>query len=224
MDLKIQALKNVNLFSMLSDSELKEIAALAKSRCYKKNRIIFHQGDPGNVLFVLLSGLVKIFIDHEDGRESILKIVYEKDFFGEMSLLDGEYRSATITALEDSEALLISREDFIGIIKRCKSFTLNILAALSRRVRSADEKIFDLTFLDAYGKVSKLILNLIENSSSSLDDRIIIDTPLSRLEMAEIAGISRETFTRIINKYQSKGVLSLEGRKIVILDEVFFRN
>ncbi len=223
MDLKMNALKNVDIFTLLEESYLKEVANLASLKSFKKNKVIFHQGDPGNVLFVLLSGQVKIFIDHEDGRESILKVVCENEFFGEMSLLDGEFRSATISALEDSKALIISRDDFINIVKQYPAFTLNMLATLSRRIRNADNKIFSLTFLDAYGKVSQLLIDLIKNNGKRIDELIVIDSPLSRLEMAEMAGVSRETFARIINKYQAKGCLKLEGRNIVVFDEAFLK-
>lgn len=218
MDSNIQALKKVTIFSMLDEQDLIKIASVAVERSYQKNRVIFSEGDIGNVLFILLSGMVKIFVNDKTGREVILKIMDENDFFGEMSILDGNYRSATIVALKGSKALLISKDDLVSLIRHHPSIAFNIMAALSRRLRKADDKIASLSFLDAYGKVAKVLLEFAAVIGKQDGDHIVIDIPVSRREMAETAGVARETFARILSKYVSKGCLEIKGKKIVILD------
>ena len=103
--------------------------------------MIFYQGNLGSTLFILKSELVKVHLIGKDGREIILRILDENDFFGEMSLLDGKFRTATIIALEDSKALLILREEFIRLIRRHPVIATNILAAIIRRFKKTDEKL-----------------------------------------------------------------------------------
>lgn len=219
----IQVLKNVSLFSSLGNREIKTIASFVTEKSYKKNQVIFHQGDHGNVLFILKSGLAKISLMDKSGKEAILKMIYENEFFGEMSLLDGFFRSATVTATEDSKALLIYREDFLHFIKKHHTIVLEMLVALSRRLRKTDGKIASLTFFDSYGKVARVLLDFMEIHGNGNRGKISFSLPCSRQEMADMVGISRETVTRILNEFQVRGCLKMDGRKIIILDEAVLR-
>lgn len=114
---KIENLKSVTLFSSLDEDDIKEIAFYCKKKSYRKNEVIFHQEDESNHLVILTAGQVKISLIDKNGKEAILKMVYQNDYFGEMSLLDGNFRSATITSIENSKALLISRDDFLKLLR-----------------------------------------------------------------------------------------------------------
>lgn len=206
MDFNIEFLKKVSIFSSLEETELKNISSIAVERSYKKDQVIFHQGDEGNVLFLLKSGLVKIFLVDKNFKEVILRIVDKNDLFGEMSLLDGKFRSATVTAIEDSKALLISREDLIRLIKQHPTIVLNMVVTLARQLRQTTDKITSLAFFDAYGKVAQVLLDLIPKIGKNNDGNIILDLPFSRQEMSELAGISRETLTRTLREFSDKGV------------------
>lgn len=219
MDFKILALKKMPIFTTLDDKDLTRIASVAYMKSYKKNRVIFSQGDTGNTLFFLMAGIVKVFLSDKNGRESIIKIIYENDFFGEMALLDNNIRTATIAALKDSKVLFIYKEDLFNLINCYPVVAYNIMGTLSKRLRKADTKIATLGFLDAYGKVSQVLLDLIANSLKSENKHNIIDSPISRQEMAEMAGVSRETFSRILNKFVSAGYVKLKGRKIIIFNQ-----
>ena len=220
----LKTLKNITLFSSLAEDQLQEIGSIISEKKYRKNEVVFHQGDPGSVLFIIQSGAVKISLLDGQGKEVILKMLYENDFFGEMSLLDGNFRSATITAIEDTVALKIYREDFIRLIQRFPSLALNMLVALSRRMRKADEKIASLTFSDAYGKTARVLLDLLEKEKGASEKASdSLELSFSRQEMANMAGISRETFTRILHEFQVRGCLRVEGKKIVIQDESILR-
>lgn len=223
MNTKIQTLKPLSIFSLLEEPDLEKISSVTTEKSYQKNEVIFHQGSRGSTLFVLKSGLVKISLIDSSGREAILRMISENDFFGEMSLLDGHFRSASITAVEESKAVLISREDFTCLIQQYPSIAFNMLASLSRRLRKTNEKIASLSFFDAYGKVARTLLDFIANQGERHGDQIILNLPFSRQEMANMTGISRETFARILNEFQVRGCLKTEGKKIVILDEAILK-
>ncbi|MEE8484232.1 MAG: Crp/Fnr family transcriptional regulator, partial [Nitrospinota bacterium] len=153
------ALRQIPLFASLDDVALKNLSKISSYKVYKKNEVIFHLGDEGSTLFILNSGSVKIFLNDDKGKEMILKILYKGDFFGEMSLLDGQFRSANVMSVEPSKALIIQREDFLRLIESNPEIALNTMISLSRRLRKIDEKVASLAFLDSYGKVARFLLD-----------------------------------------------------------------
>ncbi|HJP19093.1 MAG: cyclic nucleotide-binding protein [Gammaproteobacteria bacterium] len=219
----INTLTEIPIFSSLKEEHLNELLLIANKKQYRKNEIIFHEGDPGNVLFIIISGSVKIALNDSDGKESILNILCENDYFGEMSLVDGVFRSATVSAIEDTIAFLIHREKFINLIKEHTDIVLNMVAILCRRLRKTNEKVANLSFFDAYGKVAKILLDLIEVKGVKDNNQIILDLPLSRQEMASMSGITRMTLSRILNEFQIRGCLKIEGKKITIFDEAILK-
>jgi len=171
----------------------------------------------------LKSGLVKISINDKKGNEYILKIMYPFDFFGEMALLDGQSRSATVTSLEKSAALIIKREHFISLIEKHPQIALSIMTVLSRRLRKTDEKIGNLRFADAYGKVAEIILDIADESGIRNKSDIVVNLKLNRQGLADFAGVSRETVTRILNEFKKSGCIKMEKGKITILNEAMLR-
>ena len=215
----ISLIKSVPLFSKLDEPSLKRVTSVASMRTYPKNSVIFNEGEEGNILFILKSGVVKIVVTNKEGKQIILKVLKNNDYFGEMSLLDGGYRSATIVAVEDCKAVLIFRKDLISIFKRHPSVVLSMLASLSSRLRNANEKIADLTFLNASGKVAQMLSNLVQSSGKEDENgRIILDLSFSRQELAEMSGLSRETLIRVLNKFQEKVYIKIEKKRIIVID------
>ncbi len=213
----VDFLKRVPLFSELGDEELQQLASVVREHHYRKNVTIFHVDDPGNALFVLQSGLVKVTIEDEAGREMILRMLFPTDCFGEMSLVDGQPRSATVTTLEASDALIIRRDQFVEIVEKSPKIALNMASVLSRRLRATDELIRSLAFFDVYGKVARVLLTLVEERGRSTGEGTVIDLRLTHQELAELAGMSRETMTRTLSAFQRAGVLRIEGGMITIL-------
>lgn len=217
-------IRKVSMFQDLADADLNTFSNIISHASYPKGELILNSNDPGSCLFILKSGMAKISIFDRNGKEDILKLVYPSDFFGEMSLLDGLHRSATVIAMENSTALLISREQFTGLISRHPQVALNMLAMLSRRLRKTDEKIASLRFADAYGKVARIILDLgrqgeQQTTSETSDGRI--SPPffeLSRENLAAMAGVTRETASRILKEFEVHGCIMMDGRRISILD------
>ncbi len=210
-------LRQVSLFSDLSDKDLRELESAVRERSFRKNEVIFHAQEPGNALFVIKRGRVKVSMDDRNGREVILRIFEAGDFFGEMSLLDGEPRSATVASLEPCQALILLREQFLRFIPRHPEVVMKMLTALSRRMRKADEKISRLVFADAYEKVASVLMDIIEERKIPLNIGTEVPLSLTRQELADIAGLSRETLTRVITDFQRAGLVRIEGRRIAII-------
>ena len=138
MSISVDLFREVSLFADLEDADLESLIAVATRRKFPKDSVIFFEHDPGESLFVILSGRVKVTILSDDGREIILSVLGEKDFFGEMSLLDNEPRSATAIAMEDTEVVILHQREFLSIVERRPRILVLLLAVLSSRLRNTD--------------------------------------------------------------------------------------
>jgi CRP/FNR family transcriptional regulator/CRP/FNR family cyclic AMP-dependent transcriptional regulator len=213
----VDFLKKVPLFLELDDGELHQLASVVREQHYKKHTTIVRVDDPGGALYILKSGLVKITLEDQHGYEMILRILYPTDFFGDMSLLDGEPRSATITTQEPSEVLTVSRDHFLHIIEKSPKILLKVAAVLSKRLRKADELIHSLAFFDVYGKVARTLLNLASERGRETEQGTVIDMRLTQQELAELAGMTRETMARTLREFQQAGCIRVESGIISIL-------
>lgn len=212
-------LKSIQMFSGLNEKDIGKFLAIVSEKNYKKGDVIFHCDDEGSYLFILKSGMVKISLFDKEGREDVLKIIHPYDCFGEMSLLDGQHRSATVTAMEKSATLIVRREDFINLIKKHPDVALTMLAMLCRRLRKTDEKIASLRFADSYGKVARVLLDISLEKGVKKGSGIVFDLNMNRDTLANLAGVSRETATRILKEFQDNGCIKISGRNVCILDE-----
>ncbi len=211
-------LKYVPIFSELDDSILSRIEELGVTRNYKKDMMIMDENN-GNVsgLFIITKGSVKVTRNDTEGREIILTILGEYEYFGEMSLLDGENPSANVTAMEDSELFFIGREQFMQLIEYNPKITYALLEGLIRRLRAADDKIKSLSLLKAEGKIMSAIIQLAELSGIMKQGLVEVDLPFQH-DIANIAGTSRETVSRVLHSLEKKGMIELDGSKIRIPD------
>jgi CRP/FNR family transcriptional regulator/CRP/FNR family cyclic AMP-dependent transcriptional regulator len=213
----VDFLKKVPLFSELDEGECEQLATVTREQHYKKHTTIVHVDDPGNALYILKNGLVKITIEDQNGYEMILRILYPTDFFGEMSLIDGMPRSATVTTQEPSEVLVIAREPFLRLVEHTPSIMLKMATVLSKRLRKANELIHSLAFFDVYGKVARVLLNLAAERGRVTEQGTVIDMRLTQQELADLAGMTRETMARTLREFQQAGCIRVESGVISIL-------
>jgi CRP-like cAMP-binding protein len=204
-------LQKVPLFSRLSPADLQRVVEVARERSHPKNSVILFEDDPGDALYVVAKGQVKVVLIGDDGREVILSVLGEGEFFGEMALIDDEPRSAHVIAMEDSELLVLRREDFEGILTQSPPIALAMLKELTRRLRRADEKVGSLVLLDVTGRVARLLLELAEETNS---DRIT--RRLTHHTIAQMVGSSRETVSRTMRELVGKGYILVSRREIQI--------
>ena len=180
--------------------------------------------DAGSALFVIVNGKVKISRTSTDGREVILTYLTDSDFFGEMAILDGMTRSATVIAAEDSELFIIQRDDFLNLLKERPEVSIALLQELTKRLRSADMKIKSLSLKDAEGKVATVLLQLADDIGIIRKGIVEIDKLPLQQDLANMAGTSRETISRTLHSFAKKGLVELDGSKLKILNYEQFKD
>lgn len=206
-------LQKVPLFSQLAPAELQRVVEVARERSYPKNSVILFEDDPGDALYVVAKGQVKVVLIGEDGREVILSVLGEGEFFGEMALIDDEPRSAHVIAMEDSSLFVLRREDFQGIVIHAPGIALALLKELSRRLRRVDEKVGSLVLLDVHGRVAQLLLELADETDGQR-----ITRRLTHHTIAQMIGSSRETVSRTMREFVDKGLIDVSRKDILIRD------
>lgn len=216
-------LQNVPIFSDLDKDTLEKILKSGIIQSYKKNSVILSEEDTGSALFVITEGKVKVSRSSNDQKEVILAILNESDFFGEMSLLDGMARSATVTAIEDSKLFIIQRTEFLDLLKKYPEISIALLTELTKRFRASTMKIKALSLKDAEGKVATVLLQLADDIGKIRQGIVEIDNLPFQQELANMAGTSRETISRTLHSFAKKGLIELEGSKLRIIDYEKFK-
>ncbi len=195
-------LQKVPLFGQLGPIDLQRVVEVARERSYPKNSVILFEDDPGDALYVVADGQVKVVLIGEDGREVILSVMGTGEFFGEMALIDDEPRSAHVIAMEDSTLVVLRREDFQPILAQVPMIALALLKELSRRLRRVDEKVGSLV--------------LLELADEAGGERI--RRRLTHHTIAQMIGSSRETVSRTMRDLVDKGVIAVSRKDITIRD------
>ncbi len=209
----------VSLFSNMDKNEIEQITKICVERSFEKGKTIFYEQAQGTSFYLILSGQVKIVMMSNDGREHTLGVLKEKDFFGEVSMLDGQPRSATAIALSDVKTVTLNRDEFHKILKDNPEMILKIMYVLCKRLRHADKHVESLAFLTATGRVARTINNLADEIGVKDNLKVVINHNMTRQDFANIAGTSRETFTRVIMDFQDEGLLEIDKNKIVVIDK-----
>jgi CRP-like cAMP-binding protein len=206
-------LATVPLFSGIDRTELQRFADMTRERFYPRGSVILFENDPGDSLFVVRQGRVKVVLIGEDGREVILGVLGVSDHFGELSLIDDRPRSAHVIAMDDSHLLVLRREDFRKRVAAAPAVAWALLSELSRRLRRADEKIGGLVLLDVPGRIARLLLDLADESGGST-----IEKRLTHQTIAQMIGASRETVSRAMKDFQDANWVTVERRRITLAD------
>ncbi len=216
-------LKYVPIFSELDENTLEQISKLGIRKNFTKDSVVLFEHETGSALFVIVSGKVKVSRVSDDGKEVILTILGESDFFGEMAILDGMARSANVTAMEDSELFIIQRSEFLELLQSHPEIAIALLQELTQRLRSADMKIKSLSLKDAEGKVATVILQLADDIGKIKHGTVEIEKLPFQHDLANMAGTSRETISRTLHSFAKKGMVELDGSKLKILDYEKFK-
>jgi CRP-like cAMP-binding protein len=207
-------LATVPLFKSLDAEERERFAELVREKTYPKGSVILFENDPGDALFVVRSGRVKVVLLAEDGREVILSLLGAGEYFGELSLIDDQPRSAHVIAMEESSLLVLRREDFRRRVDASPGVAWVLLQVLSRRLRRADEKIGSLVLLDVPGRIARMLLDAAAEGGSD-----VIEKPLTHQTIAHVIGASRETVSRAMREFQDSGWVTTERRRIRLLNK-----
>ncbi|MHB8339075.1 MAG: Crp/Fnr family transcriptional regulator [Ignavibacteriaceae bacterium] len=216
-------LKYVPIFSDLSENTLEQISKLGMRKSFTKDSVVLFEHETGSALFVIIQGKLKVSRVSDDGKEVILTILSESDFFGEMAILDGLTRSANVTAMEDSELFIIQRSEFLDLLQNHPEIAIALLQELTQRLRSADMKIKSLSLKDAEGKVATVILQLADDIGKIKQGTVEIEKLPFQHDLANMAGTSRETISRTLHSFAKKGMVELDGSKLKIINYEKFK-
>lgn len=219
----IEFLRYVPIFTDLTDVELERITKLGSRKKFSKGGVILLEKESAASMFVIVTGKVKVVRMDEEGREVILSILGESDFFGEMAILDGLARSATVVALNKTEIFVIQRHDFLKLIHSHPIVGIALLRELTSRLRKADAQIKSLSLKDALGRVATVILQISDDIGIFRKGRVEIDDLPMQQDLANMAGTSRETVSRTLHRFIKKGQLQLQGNKLIICDYEQFK-
>lgn len=210
--LSLVVLRNLPLFSGLDELELEKLSKIAGRKRVTRNACVVRAGDATDSLYILLSGRAKVTNSDEEGREIILAWLGPGEFFGEMGLIDGSPRSASVIAVEPCELLIIGRDAFHRCMQDNFQVALRLMQILVARLREADRKIESLALLDVYGRVARLLLDL----SVEEDGKRVIRQKMSKQDMARMIGASREMVSKVMRDLELSGYIVNDGTVVSI--------
>jgi CRP-like cAMP-binding protein len=194
------------------------LQSVVKRRYFDPGDTICRKGDPGDAMYVILKGQVRIVLPAPDGNEALICTLDEGDFFGELSLIDGEPRSATIVATEATETLVLNREGFREFLRASPDVTLEILQALSRRLRQSDEFIADAAFLDVPGRLAKKLIELADKYGRPVPTGTAITLRVTQRDLAAMIGATRESVNKHLQSFRAQGMIGVDRRRLVVRD------
>ncbi len=221
---EVAVLQQVPLFARVPAPDLAPLADRLILRKFRAGQSVFHQGDEGTSLYVIKSGRVKIALISDEGRELLVALLQEGDFFGELSLLDSHPRSATALALTDTETYVLTREDFLTFLRRSPETALAVAGAIAERLRQADERLAENAFLDLPQRLGRCLLHLAETNGRVSPDGIILDLPLSQRELADLVGVTRQSVNKVLSQWERAGVLRRRRGSLLLLRPASLRH
>ena len=214
-----EALRRCVLFSRVDDQTLGRCVDSLRSRRYRRNETIFHQGDPGDSLYVIQAGAVKIVLPDPEGEEgAIIATLGAGDFFGELALLDGEPHSATAIALEGTEALVLRRDAFDRLVDEDPSLRRALFAGLVGELRRLTQHVGELHFLNLPGRLAWRIVRMAREADPSAEGEIHLSWPFSQSELAAMIGGTRQTVNRLLADFTAEGLIRIEKETLVVPD------
>jgi CRP/FNR family cyclic AMP-dependent transcriptional regulator len=218
-DATIAVLSRVPLFECLDPDQLAGLASVTSQQRFSRNALVILAEDKGDSFFVIRSGKVKVSVTGPDGREIILSLLGPGEFFGELSLLDGNPRSADVTTIERTELLAIRRTDFVRVIEDHPVIPTHLMVTLATRLRKSDRQVAGLALLGISERIIGILLELAEEQVEESEEGIMISNRPTHPVLASMAGTARETVTRVMKHLTDDGYVRTEGRKIIILKQ-----
>lgn len=216
--------QNSVLFSALSDADAWQLIGLARQENASARQTIFQVGQAGDSLHIVLEGRVKVSLLSEEGKEAILSILGAGEVFGEMSLFDGESRSATVTTMEPCRFLVLRRQAFLPFLEKRVPVMLELIAEMSRRLRATNTLVGNLSFLNLSARLARILLNLVQQYGKVTPKGIVIGLKLSQEELGHLVGVSRESVNRQVRAWIDAGIIEHDhGTLIVLNSDALFR-
>jgi len=204
------------LFNELSKGELDEIVEFTKIKTAKPREVIVRKYDPGKEMFIIVSGKVSLSTVTEDGKELTFAILGDGEMFGEISLFDNMERTATVTAVETSELLILEQQHFIPFVKENGNIAIKLLNAMAQRLRYTDQLFEDTMFKQLPGRLAKKILSLADNFGQDTGEGVRISVKLSQNDIGKMSGASRESVNKQMRVWEEEGLVQFDKGYITI--------
>jgi len=199
-------------FSELESADLDLMSSYGVIRAYPKGAVLINEGDNSTGFFIILSGKVKVYVSNQEGREVVLNIQRDGEYFGELALIDEAPRSASVITLEASQFVFVSKAGFQKCLSEHPEIAVKLIRSLSKRIRALTESVKNLALLDVYGRVSRVL----ENLAVSHEEKFVIKQRLTHQEIANMTGASREMVSRIIRDLVKGGYIQVKDKIITI--------
>jgi CRP-like cAMP-binding protein len=208
-------LSNTPLFAGIDATTAQAVAQRLVRRSFRRGESLFHQGDEGDALYIVVEGAVAVVVSSENGDRMVLTTVHPPDVFGEISLLDGGPRSASAEAVVDTTVLMLSRAAFLELLHDNPSLAEALLRSMGGVIRRLSEQTCDLVFLDLNGRVAKALLRLADEIGAEVDGGAV-EIAVTQGRLAEMVGGTRQTVNQILQSFQHRGLLEVQPRGVLI--------
>lgn len=212
--------KNISIFSDLSDYEIKKIIKLLNKKEYIKGDVLCIEGKVCESLFFIISGQIKISKMTTDGKEQIIYVLNQGDFFGETNLFNNIISDFTATVIKNSKIFILSKENLENIIRKDVSIAIKILRSLTKKLSETENLVKLLATKDIDSRIANMLVQLINKYGEKIDNKIIIELPLGREDMANYCGVTRETISRKLSKFEYNNIIEIEGNKKIIIKDI----
>lgn len=215
----VESMARIPFFAGLQTPTLERVAAGTRTRRFRRGEVIFHAGDPGDALFIIVSGEVKIALPSEEGDEAILATLGAGDVFGELALLDGAPRSATASAMVATEAVILPRDRFRELVATEPAVRDTLLASLAGELRRLTTHVEELHFLDMTGRLAARIVRLAREAGPlATDGSIRLRSSLTQAELASMVGCTRQSVNKLLGQFADDGLVRVDRDGILVLD------
>ncbi len=212
--------KKVPLFEGLTDAEMLVVCSAMVLRTFRAGQVIVREDDDqGESFFIIVSGTARVVLITQEGKQTILATLKRKDFFGEIAILDGEPRSASVVAAEDCKLLMLPRKSFLDILHQFPKITIQMLIEMSKRLRKSNRQNSTLSLINKYGRIADVIMRMAKEQGFRTGSVTVIPNRPTHQAMAEMAGTTRETVSRILSELQKKQYIKIARKQMIIFHE-----
>ena len=206
------------LFSALDEVTAERLVSSMTPQRLARGEVVFREGDPGDSLYVIVSGKVKLARASGDGRESLMSVLGPGEMFGELSLFDPGPRLSTAYVVSSSELISLGNESLRSFLQTHPEVAMQMLAGMAHRLRRTNEGISDLVFTDVPGRVAKALLDLSDRFGRRTEAGLLVAHELTQEELAQLVGASRETVNKALADFAHRGWISLGAKAVTLLD------